>query len=219
MSTRPAPPAEDVEKKKFKESPKDIIARILWWWIPCFWTTVHAVSLLESYVILTTRYPALQSLPAAISSPCSDLTNKVHLTPLSLAAFVLGFVGFYLRTESFSELGRQFTFELSMQQKHKLVTTGPYAIVRHPGYAGSLINFPGVAILFFGPGSLWAECDLWQTTVGKTLGYTWFGLFAIILPLFVWRVPKEDAALREEFKDEWKAWAQKTRYKLLPGIY
>lgn len=33
------------------------------------------------------------------------------------------------------------------------------------------------------------------------------------------RMPKEDAALREEFKEQWDAWAERTPYRLFPGIY
>lgn len=41
-----------------------------------------------------------------------------------------------VRLASYHSLGQLFTFELSIQDKHKLVTSGPYNIVRHPRSVG-----------------------------------------------------------------------------------
>ena len=44
-------------------------------------------------------------------------------------------------------MGRMFTFEMSIRRDHKLVTSGPYGVVRHPGYTGILLVVSGMLLL------------------------------------------------------------------------
>jgi len=43
-------------------------------------------------------------------------------------------------------LGRNWSRSVTIKQGHELITTGPYAVVRHPIYTGILIGFLGMAI-------------------------------------------------------------------------
>jgi protein-S-isoprenylcysteine O-methyltransferase Ste14 len=43
-------------------------------------------------------------------------------------------------------LGRNWSHSVSIKQGHELITTGPYALVRHPIYTGILVGFVGLAI-------------------------------------------------------------------------
>ncbi|KAG2126910.1 hypothetical protein DEU56DRAFT_959007, partial [Suillus clintonianus] len=52
-----------------------------------------------------------------------------------------------IRLWCFRTLGRFFTFELGVRKGHKLVTTGPYAVVRHQSYAGAALLSIGLFIL------------------------------------------------------------------------
>lgn len=47
-------------------------------------------------------------------------------------------IGGAIRIACYRELGRLFTYELTIREKHRLVTSGPYSIVRHPSYSKSL---------------------------------------------------------------------------------
>jgi len=40
-----------------------------------------------------------------------------------------------------------FTFEMSIRKEHILVTSGPYGVVRHPGYTGALLAIGGMLLL------------------------------------------------------------------------
>ena len=81
---------------------------------------------------------------------------------------------------------------------HHVVTTGPYRIVRHPGYAGGIFGYIFIPILL---DSLWAFIP------------------AILLGVvMVVRTALEDKTLQEELPG-YKEYAQKTRYRLLPGIW
>ena len=112
--------------------------------------------------------------------------------------------------------GRFFTFELSVRKDHKLVTSGPYAVVRHPGYTGLTMCVVGVALSLIAPGSWIMECS----GVGNAVVYPAVVLGgAYLLSLVCRRIAEEDEVLRREFGGEWEAWRAKVPYKLIPGAY
>lgn len=51
---------------------------------------------------------------------------------------VVAAISAYIRYICYTKLGPLYTFEVSIQPGHKLVTTGPYAYVRHPAYSGGI---------------------------------------------------------------------------------
>ena len=44
-------------------------------------------------------------------------------------------------------MGSLFTFETSIRKGHTLITSGPYAIVRHPSYAGFTLVVIGMFLV------------------------------------------------------------------------
>ena len=44
------------------------------------------------------------------------------------------------------QLGRNWSRAVTVKQDHELITTGPYALVRHPIYTGLLLGFLGSAV-------------------------------------------------------------------------
>jgi protein-S-isoprenylcysteine O-methyltransferase Ste14 len=70
-----------------------------------------------------------------------------------------------------------------------LVTSGPYRIVRHPVYLGTLVALVGAAIA----------------------ARSWVGFLVVVglfLPTAVYRAKLEDAALSQEFGTEWREYAK-----------
>lgn len=106
-----------------------------------------------------------------------------------------------------------------MQHGHKLVTTGPYALVRHPSYSAIVPVILSLPLVFLGSGS-WAELSGFLDTIsGKVAAAMWV-LNLIWLPTaLISRVALEDDMLRREFGREWVEWAKNTPYKLVPGLY
>lgn len=43
-------------------------------------------------------------------------------------------------------LGRNWSRSVTLKQNHELITSGPYALVRHPIYTGILVGFLGTAV-------------------------------------------------------------------------
>jgi protein-S-isoprenylcysteine O-methyltransferase Ste14 len=81
---------------------------------------------------------------------------------------------------------------------HKVIDTGPYAIVRHPGYVGGILFFEGSAISL---GSVWALLPA--------------GLVSCLLIL---RTRWEDQSLQAELPG-YKEYTQLVCYKLVPGVW
>jgi len=78
------------------------------------------------------------------------------------------------------------------------VTSGPYRYVRHPMYAMILLMYPGIALLL---GSWWALIPA-----------------AVIAIVFVIRTALEDQTLQAELPG-YAEYAQRTRYRLVPGVW
>jgi protein-S-isoprenylcysteine O-methyltransferase Ste14 len=60
-----------------------------------------------------------------------------------LATFVLGLA---LTVWAYHTLGRFFSLEVQVQREHTVLSTGPYRLLRHPGYAGVLFGFIGLGL-------------------------------------------------------------------------
>jgi protein-S-isoprenylcysteine O-methyltransferase Ste14 len=87
---------------------------------------------------------------------------------------------------------------IQKERGHHLVSTGPYAWVRHPGYAGALLTYFLIPILL---DSFWT-----------------FVPVIIITVVLIIRCALEDQTLQAELPG-YKEYIQKTRWRLLPGIW
>ena len=81
---------------------------------------------------------------------------------------------------------------------HVVCDSGPYRIVRHPGYAGNIPPLLGIVLAL---GSVWTLIPA-----------------AVALIIAVIRTVLEDQTLQEELPG-YRDYAQRVRYRLIPGIY
>ena len=88
--------------------------------------------------------------------------------------------------------------QIQEDREHTVITNGPYAYVRHPGYAGSLLAFISLPVAL---GSLWA---LLPALAG--------------LSLWVVRTYLEDRTLHKELGG-YSQYASRVRWRLVPGIW
>jgi protein-S-isoprenylcysteine O-methyltransferase Ste14 len=137
---------------------------------------------------------------------------------VAAAGIALAIAGGALRAWCYRELGKYFTFEMSVAKDHRLVTTGPYSIVRHPSYTGGFMAITSIFLLHASQGSWVRESGLLQYPSVK-IGAGIFASIIVVSPpaLFV-RMAAEDKALRKQFGDKWDAWATRVRYRIIPGI-
>jgi protein-S-isoprenylcysteine O-methyltransferase Ste14 len=116
-----------------------------------------------------------------------------------LAGYALIIAGFFGVT--WAESVNKF-FEPSVRiqadRGHHVIDTGPYAIIRHPGYAFGLLLFLGIPLAL---GSLWALIP------------------AVLLgPLLFVRTVLEDRTLQNELPG-YRQYAERVRYRLVPGAW
>lgn len=152
------------------------------------------------------------------------ITERSHAETVTVSTglvtgTLLMIVGTLIRVASYRQLGRHFTFQLSINKDHRLITDGPYRIVRHPSYTGVLSFFLGVIMTQVASGSLWRLFGLWRHPAGITFGVAQFGLLLYVGVVVIMRASKEDEVLREKFKEGWDEWARRTPYRLIPYVY
>jgi protein-S-isoprenylcysteine O-methyltransferase Ste14 len=119
--------------------------------------------------------------------------------PLAWFGLALFAAGIALQAAAFWSLRGLYTSRLGMQPGHRLVTGGPYCLVRHPGYLSNLLCLAGIGL---------ALCSL----VG-------LGLTLLVVPLIVWRISKEEEMLAAEFGREYEDYRQQVRWRLIPYIF
>lgn len=118
----------------------------------------------------------------------------VWLEAVGALLIVISFLGniTVLKANSFASV------EVRIQPGQTVVSTGPYAVVRHPMYAYVLPMFVGTPLLL---GSFW--------------GLVW--LLAMV-PLMGWRAVGEEAVLLDGLPG-YRDYAARVRYRLIPGIW
>ena len=163
----------------------------------------------------TPRFPDTISvlLNALGPSEASKLT-----VPFVLGASLVTAGGF-IRFQSFRTLGPYFTFAQCIRKEHRLVTHGPYAVVRHPGYTGLIMCILGWWIVHGSPGSWLRESGILGITWIKVGLVGWCFLTGASIVTVVRRSTEEDWFLSERFGKEWESWARRVEYKLVPFIY
>src|ERR1700739_86115 len=87
-------------------------------------------------------------------------------------------------------LGRNWSRSVTIKQDHELITTGPYAVVRHPIYTGMLAGFLGMGI-----------------AISQVRGFI---VFALIFLAFWIKLRMEERWMRSQFGETYTAYAHQT---------
>ncbi|GBE85758.1 hypothetical protein SCP_0802800 [Sparassis crispa] len=168
----------------------------------------------EIAVILAQEYPSLSGhISLLLLSPSSGL----RVTKTFVASWAFIGMGGVVRWWCYRTLGRFFTYELSMTKEHRLVTVGPYSIVRHPSYTGLIMQAIGAVSWSLDSGSWWSNLGRFNAIARNFCVVLWVSIWIIVPALAVSRLSKEDRTLKKEFGDQWEKWSRVTPYKLIPG--
>jgi len=190
-----------------------------WVFILVFQTSVNAIGL-----YLALKDPALFERrkkvgPAAEQNPAQKIIMSLALLSLvallvvcaldhrlgwshmpvmaSLIGDLLVMLGLYLNFIVFkaNSFGAS---TIQVVESQKVISTGPYALIRHPMYGGVLIMVAGVPL---------------------ALG-SWWGLLilALVLPGLVWRILDEEQTLKRDLPG-YLEYMQKVRYRLVPYLW
>jgi protein-S-isoprenylcysteine O-methyltransferase Ste14 len=134
----------------------------------------------------------------------AGLDHRYHWSPefplwISVIGFILIAFGYAFAAWAVVE-NRFFSSVVRIQtdRGHVVCDTGPYRFVRHPGYAGNILPLFGIVLAL---GSVWTLIPAAVATI-----------------ITVIRTVLEDQTLQEELPG-YRDYAQRVRYRLIPGIY
>jgi protein-S-isoprenylcysteine O-methyltransferase Ste14 len=112
---------------------------------------------------------------------------------------IICILGFAIRWTAVIQLGKMFTVDVTITDKHNLKTTGLYKIVRHPSYLGLIMIITGLALC-----------------TDSMLSF-----LVILIPSF-WainhRIKVEEQVLLAEFGEQYINYKKRVS-KIIPGIF
>jgi protein-S-isoprenylcysteine O-methyltransferase Ste14 len=125
--------------------------------------------------------------------------STVFPTWLNILGFILILLGYTFAGWAMVE-NRFFSTIVRVQtdRGHRVCDSGPYRIVRHPGYAGNILALPGIVLAL---GSVWTIIPV---------------IIALIIAVI--RTALEDKTLQEELQG-YRDYARRVRYRLIPGVF
>jgi protein-S-isoprenylcysteine O-methyltransferase Ste14 len=121
-------------------------------------------------------------------------TPPLALGWISAALTAIG-IGFAIWARA--NLGRNWSSRPAVKEHHELVTTGPYAYVRHPIYSGILLAALGTAL------------------ISSIFGV---GMFIFVSIAFALRMHKEERIMLELFPEQYPEYQRHTKH-LVPFIW
>lgn len=141
------------------------------------------------------HFVLLQWVVSRIGRWTPPLAYSWGTTAIGLVATVCGLA---TRRYAIDYMAENFTYVVRVSEKQRLVTTGPYRLVRHPAYAGLIVFFAGLGLVL---SDVYAVAIL-VACVGVVVGF---------------RIRKEERKLASHFGDEYRAWKAKTKL-LIPWV-
>jgi protein-S-isoprenylcysteine O-methyltransferase Ste14 len=190
------------------------IAKIIWLVSALSWFALRAIPRRRSrktpvrysgrgwreFILLAVSLTGLGILPCIYVATRFPRFADYPLVPaLSYLGIVVEATCLWLFYRSHHDLGQNWSVSLDLRERHTLVTTGVYAVVRHPMYAGFWLMALGQALL------------LPNWVVGPA-GLVGFGI------LFFGRVGREEAMMIAAFGDEYRAYMRRTA-RVVPWLY
>ena len=95
-------------------------------------------------------------------------------------------------------LGRNWSRSVTIKEDHELITTGPYALLRHPIYTGTLAGFLGLAI-----------------ALAEVRGFV---AFALMFLVFWAKLSMEEQWMRSQFGETYATYVRRTA-ALVPYLF
>jgi protein-S-isoprenylcysteine O-methyltransferase Ste14 len=149
--------------------------------------------LMAIFVVLWTGSLVLSALDA-VRFQWSQV--PIWLQAAGAILIALGYYGFYLTFRENSYAAP--TVKIQSERGHRVVSTGPYAVVRHPMYAGAFLFFVGTPLLL---GSGWG-----------------LGVTPLLIALLAFRAVLEERTLATALPG-YREYAERVRYRLVPGVW
>ena len=108
-------------------------------------------------------------------------------------------IGFVIRIHSILTLNQYFTYSVAKVENHKIIETGLYKFIRHPGYLGQLFIFFGISISIS----------------------NWLSILLMLIPItigYIYRIKVEERFMVEQMGENYLIYQERTK-RLIPMIY
>lgn len=129
---------------------------------------------------------------------------EVATIPAERLAFWMGLAcvvaGLTVRRVAIRTLDEGFSYRVAVRDDHEVVDEGLYRWVRHPSYTGGALAYVGLGLAM---GNWLAVAAM---ALASLLGYGY-------------RIRVEEAVLRDELGAAYEAYAERTPYRLIPGVW
>jgi protein-S-isoprenylcysteine O-methyltransferase Ste14 len=151
-------------------------------------------------VLLTLSFVGYLGVPALyLATPWLSFGDYPFQPIMFWAGIATSTAALWLFWRSHTDLGRNFSMKLVIREKHALVTTGVYRLIRHPMYASFLLWSLGQVFLL----------PNWITGLA--------GMFGFCI-LYFGRVGREEKLMLEKFGDDYREYMMHTK-RLVPYIH
>lgn len=124
---------------------------------------------------------------------------QLPAAPIFYLAIILIWSGLLFRFWAIRTLGKFFRYTVFIHDEHRLVTAGPYRILRHPSYTGALMTITGIALAMYNWVSFGAAIAFALLAYGR-------------------RMQVEEAALEIKFGDAFRQNRART-WALIPCVW
>ena len=108
-------------------------------------------------------------------------------------------IGFMIRINAILTLKQFFTYSVAKVENHKIIETGLYKFIRHPGYLGQLIIFIGIS-----------------TSISN-----WLSILVMMIPItlgYLYRIKVEEKFMLEQLGEDYLNYQGRTK-RIIPMLY
>jgi protein-S-isoprenylcysteine O-methyltransferase Ste14 len=124
------------------------------------------------------------------------INNWDSFFAIGMTLFVIGLL---IRIHSLLTLKQYFTYSVAKVEDHKIIETGLYKYIRHPGYLGQFLIFIGIS-----------------TSISN-----WLSILAMLIPItlgYLYRIKVEEGFMLEQLGEDYLKYQKRTK-RLIPMLY
>jgi protein-S-isoprenylcysteine O-methyltransferase Ste14 len=147
-------------------------------------------------VVIRPHYAGLCSVIFHRGDKNRQSVSLEHFFAIGMALVVIGFI---IRIYSILTLNQYFTYSVAKVENHKIISTGLYKFIRHPGYLGQFIIFMGISISMS----------------------NWLFILSMMIPVslgYLYRIKVEEKFMTDQLGNDYKNYQEQTK-KVIPMVY
>lgn len=173
----------------------------------CVWLTQPPVSVDETntkkdsdrFSVILILVMSLVSVVAPVVEWAYFIEVQPGLTWFTVGGIAMLITGIVFRAWAVTTLGDFFTATVQIKDNHRLITDGPYSIVRHPSYTGAFLAITGSAVVL-------------QSWVGLSIA-----IICMTVAYYV-RISIEEKELSDHFGNDYVDYKKSTR-RIIPFVW